>query len=74
VDQTGVDRILRETFQKLAGDKPVPPEQLPKIDVQDRGEFHIHRVTGWGHQAEVTRTTRGKDATQIDKLEFRRAE
>jgi hypothetical protein len=72
LDQVGVERVIRETLQKLAGDKPIPPDQLPQFDVQDRGEFHIHRATGWVHQAEVTRTTRGKDVTQIDKLEFRR--
>lgn len=73
LDQAAVQRLIQDAMKKLAGDSPIPPDQFPKFDVQDRGEFRINRSTGWVDDAVVTRTTRANEGSQIDTLEFRRA-
>jgi hypothetical protein len=71
LDQTGVQRVMRDAMQKFANDKFPADKQLPKLDVRDDGEFKISRATGWVEQARIQRTTSSDEGSQIETFEFR---
>jgi len=71
LDEKGVQRVIRDAVQKFAGDKKLLDKQIPKFDVEDRGEFKINRATGWVEHALVTRVTTSNDGSQIESFEFR---
>jgi|688.fasta_scaffold00702_17 hypothetical protein len=74
IDAERARQLMLESLSELAEQtgKPAPkPEQLPKIEVEDRSTYFIDRRSGLPRLVENTRTSTTGSRTRIDRTSIR---